>query len=418
MQRQHSRILRPVIGVVVPLGVVLLGSTTKRQIVAIEETHIFNPRLLNTVRLGYNRNFVNNNEPVKALNPAAGDHSLATIPRQYAPGCLCNNLGISFMEGGLQGTPDNHYRSNSYQFYDDAFLTKGLHSFKFGFGFERDQNNQENLGARDGLFAFGSMNALLTNQPKSLRAVQPTLLTERSLRQSIVGAYIQDDWRFRPSLTLNLGLRYEMATVPFDTHGELSNIYNFTDPLPHCGKLVAGCVATGPYFHNPTLRGFGPRVGFAWDPFHNGKTAVRGGFGIFDSLPMLYQLLTLNGQIAPFYVTLSTSKLASGSLPSQAYNTLVTPGNAQASAQFGFVEPHPKRNYVMQWNLNIQRELARDLTATIGYVGSHGVHQPFRVDNANLVLPRLTSACACFFPTTADNRLAISSRRWERFSAT
>ena len=251
-----------------PLGVVLLGSTTKRQIVAIEETHIFNPRLLNTVRLGYNRNFVNNNEPVKALNPAAGDHSLATIPGQYAPGCLCNNLGISFMEGGLQGTPDNHYRWNSYQFYDDAFLTKGLHSFKFGFGFERDQNNQENLGARDGLFAFGSMNALLTNQPKSLRAVQPTLLTERSLRQSIVGAYIQDDWRFRPSLTLNLGLRYEMATVPFDTHGELSNIYNFTDPLPHCGKLVAGCVATGPYFHNPTLRGFAPRVGFAWDPFH------------------------------------------------------------------------------------------------------------------------------------------------------
>ena len=191
-----------------PLGVVLLGSTTKRQIAAIEETHIFNPRLLNTVRLGYNRNFVNNNEPVKALNPAAGNHSLATIPGQYAPGCLCNNLGISFMEGGLQGTPDNHYRWNSYQFYDDAFLTKGLHSFKFGFGFERDQNNQENLGARDGLFAFGSMNALLTNQPKSLRAAQPTLLTERSLRQSIVGAYIQDDWRFRPSLTLNLGLRY------------------------------------------------------------------------------------------------------------------------------------------------------------------------------------------------------------------
>jgi hypothetical protein len=374
-----------------PLGVVLLGAITKRQIVAIEETHTFNPSLVNTVRLGYNRDFVNNDEPVRALNPAAGDHSLAAIPGQYAPGCLCPD-NISFMEGGLQGTPDYHYRWNSYQFYDDAFLTKGLHSLKFGFGFERDQDNQETLGDRDGLFSFGSMQGLLTNHPTKLRAVQPTLLTERSLRQSIVGAYIQDDWRFRPTLTLNLGLRYEMSTVPFDTHGELSNIYNFSDPLPHCGTLVAGCAATGPYFYNPTLRDFAPRIGFAWDPFHNGKTAVRGGFGIFDSLPMLYQLLTLNGQVSPFYVTLSTSKLAAGSFPSQAYNTLVTPGKAKTNAQFGFVEPHPKRNYVMQWNLNIQRELAHDLTATLGYVGSHGVHQPFRVDDANIAFPTLTSA--------------------------
>jgi hypothetical protein len=389
-----------------PLGVVLLGAITKRQIVAIEETHTFNPSLVNTVRLGYNRDFVNNNEPVGPLNPAAGDHSLATIPGQYAPGCLCPS-NISFMEGGLQGTPDYHYRWNSYQFYDDAFLTRGVHSLKFGFGFERDQDNQETLGARDGLFSFGSMKGLLTNHPTKLRATQPTLLTERSLRQSIVGAYIQDDWRFRPTLTLNLGLRYEMATVPFDTHGELSNIYNFTDPLPHCGKLVAGCVATGPYFYNPTLRDFAPRVGFAWDPFHNGKTAVRGGFGVFDSLPMLYQLLTLNGQVSPFYVILSTSKLAAGSFPSQAYSTLVASG--KSNNQLGFVEPHPKRNYVMQWNLNIQRELARDLTATIGYVGSHGVHQPFRVDDANLVFPTLTSAGYLFPQVDVDGNECIPS---------
>src|SRR5207302_1372981 len=246
---------------------------------------------------------------------------------------------------------------------DDAFLTKGLHALKFGFGYERDQDNQETTGNRDGQFSFPSMKSLLTNHPRSIRATPPSLLTERSMRMSIVGAYLQDDWRVRPSLMLNLGLRYEMSTVPFDAHGETSNIYNLTDAQPHCGTLVTGCVATGPYFYNPTLRNFEPRVGFAWDPFHNGKTAVRGGFGIFDSLPMLYQYLTLIGQSAPFFQVLAAGNLPAGSFPSQAYDIVATSG--KSNAQFGALEPHPKRNYVMQWNLNIQRELLPNLPATI-----------------------------------------------------
>jgi hypothetical protein len=372
-----------------PLGVVLLQALTKRQIVAVEETHTFSPSLVNTVRLGYNRDLVNNNQPVKALNAAAADKSLAMIPGQYAPACQCPD-GITFMEGGLEGTPTYLYRWNAYQFYDDAFLTKGLHSFKFGFSFERDQNNQETFGERNGLFGFGSMNAFLANQPTRVRGTPPTLLTERSLRQSIIGAYFQDDWRFRPSLTLNLGLRYEMSTVPIDAHGETSNIYSLTDTQPHCGILVAGCVAIGPLFDNPTLRDFAPRIGFAWDPFHNGKTAVRGGFGIFDSLPMLYQLITLNGQVSPFYQIFSARKLPAGSFPSPAWNILLNQGTS--NGQLGAIEQHPKRNYVMQWNLNIQREIMRDFTATVGYVGSHGIHQPFRVDDANMVIPTLTPA--------------------------
>ena len=119
---------------------------------------------------------------------------------------------------------------------------------------------------------------------------------------------------------------------------------------------------------------------------------MRGGFGVFDSEPLLYQYLTLIGQSAPFFqvFALSGKKLPAGSFPSGAYNTAITSG--KSNSQFGSLEPHPKRNYVMQWNLNIQRELVHDLTATIGYVGSHGVHQPFRVDDADMVMPTLTSA--------------------------
>jgi hypothetical protein len=386
-----------------PLGVVLLGALTKRQIVAIEETHTFGQSFVNTVRLGYNRDTVDNNQPVKAILPAAADHNLAAIPGRYATACFCSFM--TFMEGGLGGTPTYLYRWNSYQVYDDAFLTRGRHSLKFGFGYERDQDNQLVTGDRNGQFSFGSMQDLLTNNPNKIRITPPGLLTERSMRQSIVGAYLQDDWRFRPSLMLNLGLRYEMATVPFDTQGQTTNLYNLTDTAtfgtpptlqaaPHCGKLVAGCAATGPYFYNSTRRDFAPRIGFAWDPFANGsakgKTAVRGGFGMFDSLPLLYQYLTLIGQTFPFYNLVATSKLKTGDFPSGAYNKVLSAVNN--TPQFGSVEPHAKRNYVMQWSFNIQRELTHDLTATIGYVGSHGVHQPFRVDDGDLVMPTPTPA--------------------------
>jgi hypothetical protein len=384
-----------------PLGVVLLGALTKRQIVALEETHTFNQNLVNTVRLGYNRDTVDNNQPVKAILPAAADHSLAAIPGRYANACFCSFM--TFMEGGLGGTPTYLYRWNSYQVYDDAFLTRGRHSLKFGFGYERDQDNQLVTGDRNGQFSFGTMADLLTNNPGKIRITPPGLLHERSMRQSIVGAYLQDDWRFRPSLMLNLGLRYEMSTVPFDTQGQTTNLYNLTDTAPigpgtpptlaaapHCGKLVAGCVGTGPYFYNPTLRGFSPRVGFSWDPFHNGKTAVRGGFGIYDSLPLLYQYLTLIGQTYPFYNLVATKNLKPGDFPSGAYNKVITAVNH--TPQYGSLEPHPHRNYVTQWSLNIQRELTHDLTATIGYVGTHGVHQPFRVDDGDLVMPKMTPA--------------------------
>lgn len=369
-----------------PLGIVLLGAITKRQIVSIEETHTFNPGFVNTVRLGYNRAYVNNNNPLKALNPLAADQSLATVPGQFAPGI--QTTGLTLMEGGLQGASTFLYRWNAYQFYDDAFLTRGVHSIKFGFSFERDQDNQFTITEKDGLFGFGSVGDLLANHPKRLRAALPGLLNERGLRQSIVGTYIQDDWRIRPNLTLNLGLRYEMSTVPFDVHGQLSTLNNLTDPAPHCGKVIPGCVAAGPYFLNPTLRNFAPRVGFAWDPFHNGKTAVRGGYGIFDSLPLLYQFLTLNGRAFPFF-EIGNANLGAfpGSFPSGAFSQL-----GVGKLEMASIEHKPHRNYVQQWNLNIQREIMHDVTITVGYVGAHGVHQPFRDDDADLVIPTLTSA--------------------------
>ena len=103
---------------------------------------------------------------------------------------------------------------------------------------------------------------------------------------------MQDDWRWRSNVTVNLGLRYEMVTVPTEVHGKLDNLPTLSSATQTLGD---------PVFANPTLRNFEPRVGFAWDPFKNGKTAVRGGFGLFDSLPLLYQIMLVEGTSAPFF---------------------------------------------------------------------------------------------------------------------
>jgi hypothetical protein len=369
------------------LNNVLQQSIAKRQIAAVEENHIFGPTASNSLRFGYNRDRTNAVQAIQALNPVADDTSQGWAPGYAPPRITCCNLNT--VPGFAP--PTFSYSWNAYQVYDDAFVTRGLHTIKFGVGVERDQLNETTATADYlGTFKFASMSAFLTNNAKSVVGSIPGLVSPRYMRISIVGAYLQDDWRIRPRLTLNLGLRYEMSTVPSETKGKITNLPTLESALPDCGILVAGCGGVAPYFSNPTLRNFEPRVGFAWAPFGNGKTAVRGGFGMFDVLPMLYTTVTLNGRGAPFYELGSSTSAAqlAGNFPGGALPAI------QASTpplEYGFVEHNPKRNYVMQWNLNVQHEFA-GLTATVGYVGSRGVHQAFRADDANTVVPTLTSA--------------------------
>jgi len=364
-----------------PLGDVLYKSKTNRQIFTLEENHIFTPVLVNSARFGYNREAVLNNAGVSAINPLAKDPSLAAVPGVAAAQVIVS--GLSIFLGGLGTNSTDTFFWNSFQGYDDAFWTHGTHSLKFGGAVERIDFNFYAPFTPGGHFTFASPTDFLMNKPKKLELGFQKTLTGRGVRQTVTGLYLQDDWRARPNLTLNMGLRWEMATVPTEVQGKLSTLINLTDPAPHLGS---------PYFSNPTLRDFQPRVGFAWDPFHSGKTAVRGGFGVFDALPLVGQFTFLM-QSAPFLIIGAANNLPAGSFYTGA-PLLAGPANARMS----YVEPHPHRNYIMQWNLNVQRELTTNLTALVGYVGSRGVHQPFRVDDMDIVLPTKTSIGYLFLP--------------------
>jgi hypothetical protein len=354
------------------LNDVLLGNRTTRKTVAAQETHIFNTSLLNSLRFGLNREGVEDNLSAKAINPAAADLLLGAIPGEPAAHVSVGGL-TDFMGGAEDAT---RFLWVSYQLYDDLTFTKGRHSLKFGANFEDMQSGIEYYSYVTGEYSFGSLNTFLTNQPSRFRAALAGLTTPRNLRDKLFGLYAQDDWRIRPNLTLNLGLRYETSTVMSETDGKLSTLLTLTSPVNHLGS---------PLFNNPTLWNFEPRTGIVWSP-DGGKTAFHSGFGFYDVLPLPYEFQNMETRAAPYYLLGSTSQLPVGSFYQGGLAQLTS-----NTLSVSYIDQHPQRNYVMQWNLNIQRQLTKDLTATIGYVGSHGVHQPMRIDDSNIVQPTLTS---------------------------
>jgi hypothetical protein len=386
---------------------VFTNSHTTRTTVAIEENHTFSSSFINTVRVGYARDHVVNQFTPTAINPAASSLDLGSTTGQTAPR-ISPHGGVSDMFGGTNSGSHYLHTWNSYQYYDDAFWTHGTHTIKFGVGVERMLYNQQTFQNPGGRWQFANFINFMAGAPRSFEAGLPTVLTPREFRQTLFGAYIQDDWKLKSNLTVNIGLRYEMTTVLKDGQGKITNLVNISDSSPVCGTNFtapvaaqpgSSCGSVGPYYSNPTLRNFEPRLGFAWDPFRNGKTSVRGGFGIYDVLPFAGYFLLQQNQAAPFSIFKSdhvASDLAGNfnSITANPTNNGQTVLSNSLASQLSAssIETHPHRNYVMQWNLTLQRQLTSDMSLTVGYLGSRGVHLMMRGDDGNMTTPTLTSA--------------------------
>jgi hypothetical protein len=364
---------------------------SRRQMASVEETHIFSPSVVNTFRAGVNRVRGDINTPVSGSG-AAVDPTLAIAPGANATPQISVSGGVITTAIGLGGLNRFQHRWTSGQFYDDAFVTRGTHSIKLGFAFERMHYNVlEQLSPNGRMNNYGSIAALLSNAPDQLNALAPGGSNEVAIRESLFAGYVQDDWRARPNLTLNIGLRYEFTTLPKDANNriqEITTLLNCATPgvLPSpsspCGPQHVGSFIAG----NPTTKNFEPRIGFSWDPFRSGKTAVRGGFGMFDVLPLPYEFGLNTAATYPFQVIGfdKTASLGSGIDPNVSFNL--------NNVRNRYIDQNPKRALVMNWNFNVQRELMPSLTAIVGYVGSRSVHLSVAADDINLVPPVMTSA--------------------------
>lgn len=329
-----------------------LNLANRNQFVTLEEQWIASPRALNTVRFGFSRsNFA---DQIGFSNPAA--ENLSFIPGH--PMGAFSVSGVSPLRGALEA--GEHYLLNTYEVSDQFIYNVGAHSLKFGGLVRRFQLNADSPLVPDGLFLyFGGLPSFLSGQPALEYASPPGASYYRGIRQSLFGFYVQDDWKVRSNLTLNLGLRYEPISTPSEANNQLANLRVLTDPAPTLGA---------PFIKNPSKHNFGPRAGFAWDPWGDGKWSVRGGFGVFYSaiLPMQYRFEISN---EPPYASLNLFPAIFPDGYSQNINNPIP-----LPALLWAMQYNAKQPTIYQWNLSLQHQFGESMVVTVGYVGSRGNH--------------------------------------------
>ena len=366
------------------LGLFAEDETHKNQYVTLQHTHVFSGSTLNTARFGFNRSVA----LVNLFNQAGVPASLSFIPGQ--PFGRINVGGLSTM--GATINDPRLFRMNSLQPSDDLSITRGKHTFKTGFVIERFQWNTANFNRIGGDYSFDNLTNFLLGAPKSVTVPFPGSDPSRGIRSILFGTYFQDDFRAASRLTLNLGLRYELTTVPTEVNGKL---WFLPDPS------ATAIQTTQPFAGNH--KNFAPRFGFAWDLLGNGKTSVRGGFGVYYDQILLNQFLNLfDRNPAPdlkhgwLTVTLQCPKppCAQSVVPfpnplSVAQST--NPGFSLQNALFSqFYTP-----YSHQYSLTVERQLGNNLVASVGYVGSRGKHIVERYDGNTPIPITLPGGVPC-----------------------
>jgi outer membrane receptor protein involved in Fe transport len=323
---------------------------SQRQIFTLNETHIFGPNLTNEARLGFNRVNITFT-PNLQLNPA--DFGINNGINQDLGLPQISITGFNFNIGGPAGFPQGR-ADMTVVLSDTLNYLRGSHSFKFGGEARRFYNNNFTLDT--GSFTFPNVNSFLTGNANAFSVT----LGDRSsaIIQNAIGFYVQDNFKVRPNLTLELGLRYDWNMTPTERFDR----FVVFDPLTRSFLRVGSGIDK---VYKENNKNFQPRLGIAWDPFNDGKTSVRAAYAILTDQPVTNVVTPLTSN-----PPLATPLTFSG--PITFANAVVTAGLAGLAPNN--VDPGFNNAYVQSWNLNIQREVAKDLGVTIGYFGSKGTH--------------------------------------------
>ncbi len=343
---------------------------SRNQFATIEHSWVMSPRTINKMRFGFSRTRI-------------GQDVQANIPSTVAPfvpGRLVGDIDIGGMQRfGPQTSVNVQLTQNVFSFSDDLTYTRGRHLMKFGGMVERYQDNMVNPTFSLGIYNFPDLRAFLENRPNRFIGLTPEAQFDRYWRFLLFGFYAQDDFKIHPRLTLNLGLRYEFATVPQELYGRDVSLPNLTDTQ----------LTPGPLYKNPTYKNISPRIGFAWDLFGDGKTSLRGGYGWYFNTNNQQNLIVTvtNPPFTPRPVIINPT------FPNP-------PFNRTGTLSIRPIEWELKNPNTHIYNLNLQRQLWFDTVLTIGYAGSRGVHL-LRNKDVNTVVPVQQADGTYVFPAGA-----------------
>jgi hypothetical protein len=321
-----------------------------RQLMTVSEDHAFGPSLTNTVRIGFNRIHLTFT-PNALLNPADFDITMPAGSPE-ATGLPFFNVGGSLGFGGPTNEPQGR-GDTTVVLNDDLNWLKGRHTFTFGGEIRRAYNN--NIAFNVGSLTFSSMANFLADSANAF-TVQLGSGNDKIL-QPAYDVFAQDSFKLKPNLTINFGLRYAWNATPSEATGSFTNFDAAT------GTLIP---APLPYHQNNL--NFQPRIGFAWDPFKNGKTSVRAAYAILTQAPTTNIVSGLSAN--PLFALPISASSATNSI------TIENPSAAVAGTSLGpaAINPNFDNMYAQDWNLTIQREITTTLGLQVGYVGLKATH--------------------------------------------
>ena len=396
----------------------------------------FTPNFLNELRFTAQRNHLTQNVPATKLPiPSALGFGISPdLPD--GPPQLNFDTGLNL---GYNGEGPSTLVNNTFALADTITWVRGHNTWKFGAGVSAYQNNQVFNFFGNGDFSFEGFGAggiatgnsfadfLLALPNNNFEGPNAT----SNIRSKSTYGFFQDEWRVRKNLTLTLGIRYEYSSPKSDTQGRTFDIIpghqSTRFPNAPLSLVYPGDAGAPSGVNFPVKNNWAPRVGFAWDPWGTGKTSVRGGFGIFYDILKAEDNFQFNG--APPFFSEATAiypspvnaqspffsdPWTSAGFPANPFPSVPPTKNVSFTnfLPLGIngiflVNPHLHTPYTYQYNLSIQRELAKNLIFEISYVGSSSKGltalediNPFvlgtttRVLNINQPSPTIQAICA------------------------
>ncbi len=381
------------------------GRTWLNRSVSITDTHIFSPTLLNEALFSFNRTDGNNVPiyPAKSFKDLGINIFTDNQPQYYA-----NVVGYF---GTLNTGDTNKFLRDEFQAIDTLRWTKGKHSVSFGGEYGRGADTVRNNFRANGRFTFGGTSLFTGDGLADFLLGKFVSLQQgggeyRDTRFNRVALFVNDTWKITPRLTLTLGVRWEPFLPYTDLNGKVAvwepgkQSTRFPGAPP--GVLFAGDQGI-PAGGVPSIyTRFAPRVGFAYDVFGDGKTSIRGGYGMFFDSP---DTLAMNNQSdqAPYGTVVTIDGNANNNInnpyavnvnpfPIDIKNLSKTAVFPPFSSQWLYASDY-RSAYVSSWNLSIEREVINNLLVRVSYAGSKGTRlTDVREINQAVYAPGVTTA--------------------------